>query len=198
MCLLACAFVREELSSRGISPDAGDPPVLLPFGPLADGACAEALHRQAELFGLRLAEPLTPLDRPNRAEAGAAACEAMDLLEAAFLATRLGCRRVFWPASAGVGEGLDLDRIAEITDSALLVGRLVALRSSSHGMPGIHVHTPFADLTDRQLAELVQDMALPMQACWWWGGGGGTAGASEARRWAGVLEPGRGISSGHA
>ena len=177
--MLACGFVREELSSRGIAPDAGEPPLLTPFGTLPDGCCAEALHRQAELFGLSLIGPQAVYGGSEPEDAGEG--EAVGLLRATFLAARLGCRRVLWPASGAVGGGLDLDRIAAISDSALLVGRLVGLRSAWHGVPGIRVETPFVDLTDRQMADLIEDMALPLEACWWWRSD--RAGEGERRRW---------------
>jgi hypothetical protein len=37
------------------------------------------------------------------------------------------------------------------------------------GVEPFRIQVPYADLTDRQLADLVLDMDLPIWTCWWWG-----------------------------
>ena len=55
---------------------------------------------------------------------------------------------------------LALDRIAQIADRAVLVARLVAIDADAHGVPSIRIETPYADFTDRQIADLIADMEL--------------------------------------
>ena len=82
-------------------------------------------------------------------------------------------------------DSLDLDRIAQAADRALLAGRLAGLDATLHASPGVQVETPLLDLTDGQLADLAMDMDVPLETCWWWGGDTGhDAQAHQARaRW---------------
>lgn len=180
--LLACAAVAEDAMRREA---AGRGKVLL-FPPSINGddARERAMSRQADLFGLEAVKRLSVQSRPE-ADTGSPAegstsgtqslspatdgeLETLALLSATYLAARAGCTRVLWPINAAVGESLDLDRIAQAHDRALLVSRLVALDAVVHAVPGIHVETPYVDLTDRQIADLAIDMDLPLDACWWW------------------------------
>jgi len=52
-------------------------------------------------------------------------------------------------------------------NQALLVSQLVSLADANPGSPVVRVRTPYADLTDRQIADLVLDMDLPVWTCWW-------------------------------
>lgn len=83
-----------------------------------------------------------------------------------------GSDRVVWPAHPGSAQNqaeIDLDLASSIIDRALLVEQLARLDSPS-GQARITIETPHADLTDRQLAELAADLAVPVKTLWWWGG----------------------------
>ena len=76
--------------------------------------------------------------------------------------------RVVWPAHGGVAgdpESVDLDRASAIANTALLVERLLEIESAV--APAIEV--PFADLSDRQIAELAADLGLVPGEVWWTG-----------------------------
>jgi len=168
--LLACGFVRESLTGQGRAPD--DPsnpdsrgPLVLPFTsmPHLDEQRVDAILRHAEMFSMRVVECIP--DLPIGLAANDAEDEAHRLLAATYLAAGLGCDEVLWPAGASTGDNLDLDRIAQINDTALLVSRLVALNSAQHGVPAVHVSAPFSQLTESQVLDLVMDMDLPIEAC---------------------------------
>ncbi|CAG0983387.1 hypothetical protein PHYC_01889 [Phycisphaerales bacterium] len=179
--LVACAAAAEAAIG---ATDAKDRPIVLPFpSSLArhPGRLA-SVQRQAELLSLGLLPVLSPAIESSDGEA-----EIRDLIAAAYGAARSGIDTVVWPASAAAGESFDIDRLAIIADESLLVGRLVALDASRHGVPGIHVETPYLDLTDVQLADLAADLAAPLESLWWWQSD--DAQASQARaRWAPALE----------
>lgn len=124
------------------------------------------------------------------------------LVEVALAARAMGVRRVVWPAHAGAdhadgGGGGVLDRMAAIIDRAALVSRLVSLdderagnvgvdaRDAGRGV-GVEITTPHADLSDREMAELMLDLDAPVWTCWWARGGGAKA-SLEREHWRGVL-----------
>jgi len=120
----------------------------------SDSPRGVASTRQAELYGLRLT--CTPVAEPDWIPglliAGAAAARSE------------GLSHVLWPENAGAPLEPDLDRIALNVDRALLASRMVSLGAPTP----IRIQTPYADLTDRQLADLVLDMDLPIWTCWWY------------------------------
>ncbi|MCX5690974.1 MAG: hypothetical protein NTV94_14515 [Planctomycetota bacterium] len=175
--LLACAWVRERLAADGTPPDA-QPPILLPWTERLTEAHVEAVISHAATFGLSLVESL-PEVSVQFAPAGMRELTHR-LLAAAHHAARLGCDQVVWPACAGLGEGIDVDRAAAIEDLAWLVSRLVALDATQHGVPSIHVTTPFVHFSALQMAELIMDMDLDPASCWWWEAASVPAGASDA------------------
>lgn len=124
-----------------------------------------AIHRLADVDGLPKIEVSMP-DFGSSATPGMQ--ESAGLLMCAYAAAAAGYSRVVWPCTAGAGEGVDIDRAAAIMDRAVLCGRLVAIDAASHGRPGIHIETPYADLSDRQIADLALDLAVPLEGCWWW------------------------------
>jgi hypothetical protein len=63
----------------------------------------------------------------------------------------------------------------------------VALDAREHGVPSIRVETPYADFTDRQIADLVLDMELDVEACWFWRVEGDAEAERERRRWESAL-----------
>ncbi len=97
--------------------------------------------------------------------------ETQCLITTAFEAARAGMSRLIWPATGGIGEHIDLDRVCEIQDKAILVSRLVGLDAPNHGQPGFTIETPYADLSDDRLADLALDLGVQMELCWWHGKG---------------------------
>jgi hypothetical protein len=71
-------------------------------------------------------------------------------------------------------------------ERALHISRLVAVEH-----PGFELAAPYADLSDRQLADLILDMDLPVWTCWWYAPEGNepAAAAAEAQRthWTAML-----------
>lgn len=176
--LVACAVAKETAAINGRT-TAGTS--VLPFPSLRVASESlrtvqeKAARVQAEVFGFELWEPLPhgangPLGTLELREQ-----ETLRLVAAAQVAAGKGCDAIVWPLQcAGPmtdrdDEGLDLNWIARAADKAVLVSRLVAVDADAHHKPGIHIETPYLDVTDHQLADLASEMELPMRACWWWG-----------------------------
>jgi hypothetical protein len=102
------------------------------------------------------------------------------LVGAAAAGAEAGCSAAVWPVSAGEkNTGAEaLARISAAVERAACITRLVGI---DH--PGFELMAPYADLSDRQLADLVLDMDLPIWTCWWY--------AAEARDPASVLAEGQ-------
>jgi hypothetical protein len=171
--------------------DAGKKPAVMAMACLGLAARVEAVSRQAELLGLEMIEGPGLLAAANGLATGVGSAglrETLELTAACDAAARAGCDVVTWPAHAATGDALDLDRIAAIADRAVLVSRLVAIDSAAHGVPGIRVETPFADFTDRQIADLAAELELPTAACWWHDAAADDVEAQrERRRWMSAL-----------
>jgi hypothetical protein len=134
-----------------------------------------SIDRQASLYGMGLRQPTAA---PAEAEPERT-CRL--LLDACLLARQQGGGAVVWPVNAG--ETLDLDRIAATVDRALLAARLVSVGDDRP----VEVRTPYADFTDRHLADLILDMDLPIWTCWWYDAQGDAAAERERRRWGDLL-----------
>ena len=111
--LLACTALRARVhrgsgrpARRGLKEAPVDAAVL-PFPPTRPRHDAHV--GQCELFTLPVLAPGAGRDDPAMPRGEA---ESHDLLAATHLAARNGFTTVLWPATAGAGEGLDLDRIA--------------------------------------------------------------------------------------
>ena len=90
------------------------------------------------------------------------------LLDAAEQAVGEGIARVIWPVHRlGGADAPVLEDAAKAVDRALLVTRLIALDADTHNLPNFTIETPYADLTDKQLAELAADLDAPAHLCWW-------------------------------
>ncbi|MBI1189569.1 MAG: hypothetical protein GC200_02665 [Tepidisphaera sp.] len=177
--LVGCAMAREQ-SALTEGPDPS--PVLAMGFPLlfdADPLRHRAIRAQAQAYAIDLSVPPS-VDVGAVSERGER--ETIELLAACYEAMRRGCTRVLWPVSAAAGDSLDLDRIAQAADRALLSGRLAGLDAVLHGSPGVTIETPLLDLTDRQLADLAMDMDVPIDTCWWWGGAGEAAHDAQAHQ----------------
>ncbi|MCC6951407.1 MAG: hypothetical protein IT433_08165 [Phycisphaerales bacterium] len=160
-------------------------PLLMPF-PASDPLAASREHaclRVAELLSFRITPPPAPIPARTVGES-----ECHDLMAAAFIAAALGCDSLIWPAHAGRGDSVDIDRLAQIQDRAALIARIVSLES--RGLTGTQftILTPVADLTDHQLAELAADLAAPVDAAWWAARAGNSPEAdATASRWEPLL-----------
>lgn len=155
-----------------------------PVDPATHPARLAAAKVQAEIYGFQMAPEGSSTDLGGGSEAENATAT---LVQACRLARGLGASMIVWPASAGMGDptGAGLDRAAAILDRALLVSRLASI----DGGP-IEIVTPFADLGDRELADLILDMDLPIWTCWWAGevaGEAHQAGLAERVHWKGLL-----------
>ncbi len=84
------------------------------------------------------------------------------LLRAGMAAMQRGCGRVVWPVVAPDRDARALDRVSEVTDRAMLVGRLLSLDADAQGLPGIVIETPFADLEAWQVRDLGRDVDTPL------------------------------------
>lgn len=184
----------------GAGHEAAPPPLVAPaFFGLPDAREREsALTRAIDLLGLERARDDHP-DLTARTELRGED-ETRLLVHAAYVAASLGCDRVVWPVQ--FGEDLrsatpSLERVATTIDRALLVSRLVGL-DLDRTTGGLEIQTPFVDLSDRQIAELVMDIEAPLAGCWWWGNPSPAALAVHDRwgtllrtlGWGGALGPG--------
>lgn len=98
----------------------------------------------------------------------------LNLLSASLLAAEQGISRVIWPVHAGVDgkpHEMDLDAASSHVDRALLVTRLTSVDARAHKCVSTCLETPYADFSDRQLAELALDMGVPFRKAAWWGDG---------------------------
>ena len=150
-----------------IAPDTGAP----------EQDAEASAKRLAERLGLRTVRAPRPKQLPQREgqgedqpEAARAEAETFLLVRACTLASELGLSRVIWPVRRP-----DLDAAAIAHDRALLVGRLASLDAAAaarapdaHDGPDaleIVIDTPYLDLTDEQIAELIDDIGAPIDAC---------------------------------
>lgn len=148
-----------------------------------------AAERQADLAGLAVQAGAS-----ERLDSGPGRQLTQILVDAAYAGAEHGFESVLWPVHGGIkgtGEGIDLEEITRSVDRALLVSRLVSLDAPDLGSQAVRIETPYADFSDRQMAELTMDLELPVDACWWWSArepGADAAAVQERARWIGVLE----------
>ena len=178
--IVACAAARARTLSVG-SDGRGPTPIWLDRARLLSDA--SRFDRLFESLGV---EPLKQHPDPEVERRGDRP-DSLTLLTATLRAADHGIAHVVWPIHAGV-EGrpseMDLELAALHVDTALLVTRLVALDAQRHRCASIRVETPYADFSDRQLAELALDLGAPFRMAPWWN----DASAEEYRRWRGVFE----------
>lgn len=178
--IVACAAARARTLSMG-SDGHGPTPVWLDRGRLLSDA--PGFDRLFESLAVETLEqhPDPDLDRRDDQPAS------LTLLTATLGAADHGIAHVVWPIHAGVDgrpSEMDLELAARHVDTALLVTRLVALDSERHRCASIRVDTPYADFSDRQLAELALDLGTPFRMAPWWN----DSSSEEYRRWRGVFE----------
>lgn len=184
--ILACAAASDAAliaepdaeKRRGIRPVLWTPAFSGPTG----SARQWAIRRQAELFEMELVESpgisagaasprIAAKDLASDIAAdpsGEWPAHSRDLIAASIAGIARGCAVVVWPMHSTHTEGPDLDEVSRAVDRALLVSRLIALDADAHGNPSFRVDVPYVDFSDRQLADLVIDMDLPVRLCWWW------------------------------
>lgn len=108
------------------------------------------------------------------------------LLEATLLVRHLGGGEVIWPVNApeAPGGGPDVSSISGTVNQALLMSELVSMTAPrTRELVPVRVRTPYADLTDRRIADLILDMDLPIWTCWFWN----DTENSERARWTALL-----------
>lgn len=192
--LVAAAIASEEAAAMH-APEGQAASVLWPAGggAIPTLAVTESVERQAKALSLRRVD--APVAKPlSRAAASGSEAETMLLLRAATLAAELGLRRVVWPVQGGgvtTAEGLRI--AAARADRALLVGRLATIDASEHGLPEIVIETPMVDLSDVEVADLIQDLAAPLDLCWFKTGAASTTETAKAekKRWEHALRESR-------
>jgi hypothetical protein len=196
--LIAAMHAREavSLNAMGKTPEQigvmlRDQVLLTPFGLRTESKLPQsrAVAQQASTLGVGLMGVGTGTDEIKQLLTVAPHAddderEGMELLAVLLLAARLQCSRVVWPVHAGGHDSVDLDRLSQIADRALAASMFAGLCSSASTAVGLHVDTPCADLTDRQIADLAIDMDAPVDACWWWQAGDrGSEAQRERSRW---------------
>lgn len=155
--LVACGIAAH----RPVARDGGGATLLIP-----------SVLSDAEQSSIQLTASLLDLDT-----APLSLAEDLDdtllLYHAARHAAAAGAEQLVWPAHPAPDPSRPgaIDRIASAIDRATLVSRLVNLdawSSPAPGSPEIQIDAPLADLSDVQVADLVADMELPIDACWFW------------------------------
>ena len=202
--LVATAIVSEDAAAGAKAPAPDLPGIvwcIAPGGPDVDAirpACERAAGRQADVYGLGfLSTAEARASDEWLADGPPGQPESMTLIRAAYLAAQHQCRRVIWAVLADrdpdSGEP-DLASVARVIDRALLAGRLASLdleraEWAAAGVPEVRIETPFADLTDAQLADLSRDLEVPVETCWWWGDDRLPGASDERARWGGLVRP---------
>ncbi len=162
--LLACWAEGVCARSLSDSPGAGTTPAPVGYfaslAPPSPGALAAAA-RQAELCHL---SDMIVRDAPAAPQAPDPLAWTRILLDAAAEASRRRITRIVWPVHAGgPGPDADLDAVAAACDRAMLISHLAELDLPS----APRIDAPYADFTDRQIAEIALDMDAPLIAAWW-------------------------------
>jgi len=129
-----------------------------------DGVLEAIRHQQEVLGWLRT---VVGRDSGHHPASPPALRRAAALLQAAGDALSLGCSAVVWPV---VCSG-DVSAIEEAGELASGITRLVWLAQPRLGGadkgigPDFRVQTPFADLTMPQIADLAEDLRVPLELC---------------------------------
>ncbi len=169
--LIATAIATEETVRRENLRELSPPLVWAAWPDETPPAIREAaVTAHAEMFGAVRLDESAPLKRASETDG---TWTNRLLLRAGTLALANGCRRVIWPVQhpgPTPEEPANVDFIADALNRATLLARLVSLDASEAGLPEVVYETPFVDLSDTQLADLMTDLSLSPQSCWWWGG----------------------------
>ncbi len=148
-----------------------------------------AIRRKADLLGCaEVIEGSSP-QAPAKTGPRQAVSRSLRLLEAGAEGLSRGCDRVIWPLQAGE----DFETLSREADRGRLASHLLNVDAPSDAP--ISLDLPLIDLTDRQLAELLDDLDAPLACCWWCdrqppGGGRAVCGRCPGcERWGGWLGP---------
>lgn len=167
--IIASSIIREEQAVHG------EFEVLaMPFIQDLTEARAEAVIAISEYYGWQLTECLAAL--PTGFARSELQGETLRLIGAVLAAAHNGCERIIWPACAAAycdnnlennpAQDIDASRLNYIHEMAFMVTRVAGLHSDEHGLPGVRVERPLADLSSSQLAELVIDLAVDRALLW--------------------------------
>ena len=134
-----------------------------------------AVVRQAGVYGLGVFPSQSvypPDDAQMFSECSAGAIQSRMLLEAGQIALRAGIRRVVWPIRVmrpemNVPVDELVDQIAQVIDRAVLTARLASLDAGEGTAVDVVIETPFVDLSNEQMLDLADDLAVPLETCWW-------------------------------
>lgn len=171
--LLAIAAASERLHLQGSGPGGVLSYVWCPDTGGPEISCREAASQiQSDFYGIsRL-----PKQIPIWGDPEGSGSELRILLEGALLVQQLGGGEVIWPVAAteAAGGGPDVNHMSRTINQSLLISQLVSLggprRPAGQDLSGaVRIRTPYADLVDRQVADLILDMDLPVWTCWFWG-----------------------------
>ena len=169
--LLAVAISTEETVRRENLRQLPPPLVWAAWPDETPPALREsAVSEHAEMLGAVRLDESAPLKKVSESDG---AWTNRLLLQAGTLALANGCRRVIWPIQHPgpiPDQPACVDLIADALNRATLLSRLVSLDAAGAGLPEVIYETPFVDLSDVQLADLLTDLSLSPQSCWWWGG----------------------------
>jgi hypothetical protein len=169
--LLATAVAGERLVSSEVQPSSvltyiSFRPWTTDSAPFQRAAC----ETQADLYGLSLIPEQSPIHAQEDGDPFHGTIHL--LVESGLLARKLGGGEVIWPvtATAAAGGGPDVEALSRTVNQATLVSQLLSLTGTVADQPrrDVRIRTPYADLTDRQVADLVLDMDLPIWTCWFW------------------------------
>ncbi|HRJ50046.1 MAG: hypothetical protein KF787_11525 [Phycisphaeraceae bacterium] len=176
--ILACAAAAD--ASLLAEPDAGQRQAIRPilWVPAWAGHTAPArrwaVQRQAEFFEMELVEapekaiPSGDVDPSAQEVRHDWSADSRMLVSASWAGIERGCTRLVWPFHSSHAQCPDIDEVSRAVDRALLVSRLVRLDAHHHGIDSFRIDVPMVDFSDRQIADLVIDMDLPVRLCWWW------------------------------
>lgn len=176
--ILACAAAAD--AALLAEPDAGQRQAIRPilWAPAWAGHAAPArrwaVRRQAEFFEMELVEapeqaiPSGDAEPQARGDHRDWSADSRLLVSASRTGIDRGCTRVVWPFHSSDAQCPDIDEVSRAVDRALLVSRLVRLDAHLHGIDSFRIDIPMVDFSDRQIADLVIDMDLPVRLCWWW------------------------------
>lgn len=178
--LLACAMASEQQQLSGNATNESS--ILLPAWwewtheiDLMISAVDPAIVRQAGVYGLDIfpnQSVYPPDDSQLLSECSIGSIQSRMLLEAAQIALRAGIRKVVWPVRVmrpETQQSID-DLVSQIglsIDRAILASRLASLDASESTPVEVIIETPFVDLSNEQMTDLVGDLAIPLETCWW-------------------------------
>ena len=180
---VGCAAAAEAAVSMH-GPERADVPAPIAFFPgWLDEPRVAAAEIQARANRMKVVRGVAPRVGQGRQVSGVD--ESIALVEACGVATAEGCSQVLWATCVGGAEPR-VEDVATRIDKAALAGRLAACDRVEGVDAAVRVESPYADLSDEQLATLARDLGVHARQAWWWGSDG--PGAAVRARWVKVFE----------